>query len=165
MTVRPAKTQISLGIRLVWSESSLSAWTRLESLATHWTHSEDSGRTDHFSRGGSNPVINIQIAYSVECYTFFLLFESLCWVSLVLIWACFFCIFVGTALKFSRHIPVKKGLRCNPGHIGYKCCRSPDENSTRNTIFISQKLSNLCICKSKPLFLTCISMHLLKYVP
>ena len=35
MTVRPAKTQISLGIRPVWSESSLSAWRKLGSLATH----------------------------------------------------------------------------------------------------------------------------------
>ena len=33
--VRPAKTQISLGIRPVWSESSLSAWRKLWSLATH----------------------------------------------------------------------------------------------------------------------------------
>ena len=33
--VRPAKTQISLGIRPVWSEFSLSAWRKLESLATH----------------------------------------------------------------------------------------------------------------------------------
>ena len=33
--VRPAKTQISLGIRPVWSESSLSAWRKLGSLATH----------------------------------------------------------------------------------------------------------------------------------
>ena len=32
--VRPAKTQISLGIRPVWSESSLSAWRKLGSLAT-----------------------------------------------------------------------------------------------------------------------------------
>ena len=32
---RPAKTQISLGIRPVWSESSLSAWRNIESLATH----------------------------------------------------------------------------------------------------------------------------------
>ena len=32
--MRPAKTQISLGIRPVWSESLLS-------LATRWTHSED----------------------------------------------------------------------------------------------------------------------------
>ena len=39
--VCPAKTQISLGIRPVWSESSLSAWRKLRSLATHWAHSED----------------------------------------------------------------------------------------------------------------------------
>ena len=36
MAVRPAKTQISLGIRPVWSESLLSAWRKLGSLATHW---------------------------------------------------------------------------------------------------------------------------------
>ena len=33
--VRPTKTQISLGIRPVWSESSLSAWRKPESLTTH----------------------------------------------------------------------------------------------------------------------------------
>ena len=33
VSVRPAKTQISLGIRPVWSESSLSAWRKLGSLA------------------------------------------------------------------------------------------------------------------------------------
>ena len=38
--VRPAKTQISLGIRPVRSESSLSAWKKLGSLATHWAHNE-----------------------------------------------------------------------------------------------------------------------------
>ena len=38
--VHPAKTQISLGIRPVWSESSLSAWRKFGSLATHWAHSE-----------------------------------------------------------------------------------------------------------------------------
>ena len=43
--VRPAKTQISLGIRPVWSESSLSAWRKLGSLATHWAHSEDSDQS------------------------------------------------------------------------------------------------------------------------
>ena len=36
---------ISLGIRPVWSESSLSAWRKLGSLATHWAHSEDSDQT------------------------------------------------------------------------------------------------------------------------
>ena len=39
MSVRPAKTQISLGIRPVWWESSLSAWRKFGSLATHWAHS------------------------------------------------------------------------------------------------------------------------------
>ena len=43
--VRPAKTQISLGFRPVWSESSLSAWQKLRSSATHWVHSEDSDQT------------------------------------------------------------------------------------------------------------------------
>ena len=39
--MRPAKTQISLGIHPVWSESSLSAWRTLGSWATHSVHSED----------------------------------------------------------------------------------------------------------------------------
>ena len=50
MTVRPAKTQISLGIGPVWSESSLSAWRNLGSLATHWAHSEDSDQTGRVPR-------------------------------------------------------------------------------------------------------------------
>ena len=40
--VRKAKTQISSGIRPVWSESSLTAWRKLWSLATHWAHSKES---------------------------------------------------------------------------------------------------------------------------
>ena len=48
--VRPAKTQISLGIRPVGSESSLSAWRKLGSWATHWAHSEDSGQTGRMPR-------------------------------------------------------------------------------------------------------------------
>ena len=43
--VRPAKTQISLGIRPVWPEDSLSAWRKLGSLAIHQAHSEDSDQT------------------------------------------------------------------------------------------------------------------------
>ena len=43
--VGQAKTQISLGIRPVWSESSLSAWRKLGSLATHWAHSEEPDQT------------------------------------------------------------------------------------------------------------------------
>ena len=50
MTVPPAKTQISLGIRPVWSESSLSAWRKLGSLATHWVHSKDSDKSGRMPR-------------------------------------------------------------------------------------------------------------------
>ena len=48
--VRPAKTQISLGILPVWSETSLSAWWKLGPLATHWSHSEDSDQTERMPR-------------------------------------------------------------------------------------------------------------------
>ena len=50
MIVRPARTQISLGIRPVWSESSLSAWRNIGSLATHWAHSEDSDQIGRMPR-------------------------------------------------------------------------------------------------------------------
>ena len=50
VVVRPAKTQISLGIRPVWSESSLTTWRKLGSLATHWPHSEDSDQTGRMPR-------------------------------------------------------------------------------------------------------------------
>ena len=48
--VRPAKTQDSLGFRLVWSESSLSAWRKLGSLATHWAPREDCDQTGRMPR-------------------------------------------------------------------------------------------------------------------
>ena len=48
--MRPAKTQISLGIRPVWSEPSLSAWRKLGFLATLWAHSEGSGQTGRMPR-------------------------------------------------------------------------------------------------------------------
>ena len=45
VVLRPAKTQISLGIQPVRSESSLSTWRKLRSLAIHFAHSEDSDQT------------------------------------------------------------------------------------------------------------------------
>ena len=46
VAVRPAKTQIRLGIGPVWSESFLSTQKKkLGSLATHWAHSEDTDKT------------------------------------------------------------------------------------------------------------------------
>ena len=44
--VRPAKTWISLAIRTVWSEPSLSTWRKLGSLATHWAPSDAYHQTD-----------------------------------------------------------------------------------------------------------------------
>ena len=48
--VRPAKTQISLDIRPVWSEFSLSAWRKLGSLPTHWAHIEEYDQTGRMPR-------------------------------------------------------------------------------------------------------------------
>ena len=50
VVVRPVKTQISLGIRPAWKESSLSAWRTLRSFATHWVHSEDCDQTGRMPR-------------------------------------------------------------------------------------------------------------------
>ena len=50
MSVRPPKTQLNLSIRPVWSESSLSAWRKLGSLATHRAHSKDSDQTGRMPR-------------------------------------------------------------------------------------------------------------------
>ena len=41
MACAPSEDWISLSIRPIWSESSLSAWRKLGSLPTHWAHSED----------------------------------------------------------------------------------------------------------------------------
>ena len=48
--VHQAKIQISLGISPIWSETSLSAWRKPGSLATHWVHSEDSDQTGRMLR-------------------------------------------------------------------------------------------------------------------
>ena len=48
--VRPSETQISLRIRPISSESSLSTWRKLGSLATHWAHSEGSNQTGRMPR-------------------------------------------------------------------------------------------------------------------
>ena len=50
MTVRPGKTQISLGCCPVWSESSLSAQRKLGPLATHWAQSENTDQTGRMPR-------------------------------------------------------------------------------------------------------------------
>ena len=84
--LRPAKTQISLGIRPVWSESSLSAWRKLGSLATHWTHSEESDQTGRMPRliwvfAGSTVTLLV-LSYRGSCYVTLILtlFSVMIWV-------------------------------------------------------------------------------------
>ena len=50
MTMRPVKTQISLGIHPVWSEPSLFTWRKLGSLATHGAHSQYSDQSGWMPR-------------------------------------------------------------------------------------------------------------------
>ena len=49
-SLHSAKTQISLGICPVWSESSLSAWRKIGFLAIQWVHSEDADQTGRMPR-------------------------------------------------------------------------------------------------------------------
>ena len=44
------RLKISLSICSVWSESLLSAWSKLGSLAIHWAHCEDSDQTGRMPR-------------------------------------------------------------------------------------------------------------------
>ena len=63
--VHPAKTQISLGIRPVWSESSLSAWRNTGSLATHWRTTKTLVR-----RGGSeSSLLLVFVMRRLKLYT------------------------------------------------------------------------------------------------
>ena len=48
--MRPAKTQISLGIRPVWSESSLCSWRQFGSIAINWAHNKGSDQTGRMCR-------------------------------------------------------------------------------------------------------------------
>ena len=78
--VRPAKTRISLGIRTVWSESSLSAWGKLGLLATHWAHSEDSDQTGWMPRltwvFAGRTLILWFCHVAAQIYTYFLTWQN-----------------------------------------------------------------------------------------
>ena len=60
-------------VRPVWSESSLSAWRKLRSLATHWAHSEDSDQTGRMPRliwvFAGRTVISLVLSWG-GCYHF-----------------------------------------------------------------------------------------------
>ena len=64
------RTRISLGIRPVWSVSSLSAWRKVRWWATYWAHSKDSDQTGWIlSWGGSGHFIGfvvLQLIYEFQ---------------------------------------------------------------------------------------------------
>ena len=84
VAVRPAKTQISLGIRPVWSESSLSTGRKLGSLATHWMHSKDSDQT------GRMPQADLSLRWA---HTHFVGFVMSWLISICLLYHVFCCCF------------------------------------------------------------------------
>ena len=83
-SVRPAKTQINLGIRPVWSESSLSAWRSTGTLATHWAHSEDSHQTGWMPR-----LIRIFAGCTYYFVDFVNFYAYCCWMELYYCRTCF----------------------------------------------------------------------------
>ena len=79
--VRPAKTQISLGIRPVWSESSLCAWRKVGSLVTHWAHSEDSDQTGYpktLIRLGGCPEADLSLRWAHSHFISFVMRRLIC---------------------------------------------------------------------------------------
>ena len=60
---RPAKTQISLGSRPVWSESSLSAWRNIGFLAIQWAYSED-----WWDRADAQADLSLRCAHRSFCW-------------------------------------------------------------------------------------------------
>ena len=83
--VRPAKTQISLGIRPGRSVSSQSAWRKNWPLATHWVHSEDCDQTESslgahatllvLSCAGSNIILQKKDYIFVQALRMFILWS------------------------------------------------------------------------------------------
>ena len=132
MSVRPAKTQISLGIRQVWSVYSLSAWRKLGSLATHWAHSEDSDQT------GWMPRLNLSLRWAHTHN-----------VGFVMSWL----ILLATLLK-NRKTYAKgnaSGVDETRLHIGCECVDTRDWNDTQNIAFaLRNKLVSLARSKCRP---------------
>ena len=128
--VRPAKTQISLGICPIWSESSLSAWRKLGSLTTHWGHRpsgypgwSESSLGAHItllvlSWGGSNCVNNLYITFCKILFTVIIQEIRTSGKTVV------------TIIKFEQSSNINVSKRCN---LNYKKC-IPWTCSVRNSL-------------------------------
>ena len=115
--VRPVKTQITLGIRPVWSESLLSAWRKLGSLDTQWVHSADSDQTGQMPRliwvFAGHTVILLVLSWGISVFV-------------KVPWACQFHCTCHTYLLTSAvpvflsvllvHLSVTGGKMCTRGH-------------------------------------------------
>ena len=74
--VRSAKTQISLVIRPVWPESSLSAWRSIGSQATQKVHSEGSDQTGRMPSWSESSLGAHVILFVLTCWGSFLLLQQ-----------------------------------------------------------------------------------------
>ena len=110
--VRPAKTQIKLGIRPVWSESSLSTWGKLRSLAIIRAHSEASDQTLGGCPGWSESSLGPKVILLVLSWV-----DSFYFVSL----ASTILISVISRRFISWNSPRKRGFLC----IHARVCLSP----------------------------------------
>ena len=66
--VLPAKSQISLGICPVWSQSSVFAWRSFGSLATHKKHSKVYDQTAHLPRLDTQADLSLCCAHMSFCW-------------------------------------------------------------------------------------------------
>ena len=138
--VRPAKTQISLGFRPVWSESLLSAWGKLGSLATYWVHSEDSDLTGRKPRliwvfaGRTCHFVGFVMRWLKRVWFFFYTSAtqadlSLRWVHMPFCWFCYALVHISDdtqempqswSTSFLRHQQKKRAANINKTNLTYK---------------------------------------------
>ena len=122
--VRLAKTQISLGIRSVWSESSLSAWRNLGSLATRTAHSEDSDQIERMPRLiasslGAQLILLVLSCSRIHRMQIFRMMEKVVKPLIRLIfWWIILRIFTGARgeIEYSNVSPGIIGFDCSPGN-------------------------------------------------
>ena len=137
--VRPAKTQINLGIHPVWSESSLPARRNIGSLSTHWAHSEDTDLTGRIprliwvfawctlilfvlSRRGSNVLVHA-VLIAIDRHI------------------CIYFVFV-TPLSLYKPAPVAQSVECPlPGTGGHGFDPGPRQTKSFKMVLASPRLA------------------------
>ena len=140
--VRPAKTQIGLGIRPGWSESSLSVWRNTGSSVTHWAHSKDSDQTGRMPR-----LIWVFFAERTCHFVGFIMLWLICSYSTKLQWA-------SPCIKGSYRIGEQRRLRpafaSEQSHQNIRCSLTQwtelEEASDRATERLSMRTWRISLC-------------------